>query len=74
MIEQGLAQERMWKAGDASVEVGSDKHGLGAVIDQEARVMVEGMKDIVVTEKEVDLAEGLESAPIPVKIVKAVQR
>lgn len=56
MIEQGLAQERMWKAGDASVEVGSDKDGLGAKIDELARAHVEEMKDIIVTEEEIDLA------------------
>lgn len=56
MIEQGLAQERMWRAGDASVEVGSDQEGLGKTIDALARDMVEKMKDIIVTETEVDLA------------------
>ncbi|KAF8316183.1 Aminoacid dehydrogenase-like protein [Clavulina sp. PMI_390] len=67
MIEQGLAQERMWKAGDASMLVGSDGDGLevGGRIDQLAREMVERMGDVIVKEAEVDqaLLDELPSVP-----------
>lgn len=63
MIEQGLAQSRMWKARNASVEVACGD-GLGEHIDRKARELVEGMADVVVTEVEVDRA-------LKLKIVEA---
>jgi len=62
MIEQGLAQQRMWMRGDASAEVGSDATLLGEMIERDARVLVESMNDVVVTNTEVDLATGKENA------------
>ncbi|KIK68991.1 hypothetical protein GYMLUDRAFT_152333 [Collybiopsis luxurians FD-317 M1] len=43
MVEQGLAQQRMWLRGDASVEIGSDPDILGPVIEQSARDLVQSM-------------------------------
>lgn len=54
MIEQGLAQQRMWKVGSASVAVASDVSLLGAETERRARELVENMKDIVPTEPEID--------------------
>lgn len=54
MIEQGLAQQRMWKMGSASVAVASDESLLDAETCRKAREFVENMKDIVPTEPEVD--------------------
>ena len=56
MIEQGLAQQRMWKVGSASLEVACDKTLLGEETERKARELVENMKDITVTELEVDRA------------------
>ncbi|KAH8088210.1 hypothetical protein HD553DRAFT_348725 [Filobasidium floriforme] len=56
MIEQGLAQQRMWKVGSASLEVACDKTLLGDDTERKARELVENMKDITVTELEVDRA------------------
>lgn len=56
MIEQGLAQQRMWKTGDASIEAGLN----GAILDPEAdrlgRGVIHSIGDVVVIGKEVDLA------------------
>jgi len=60
MIEQGLAQQRMWLVGDVSDEVASGDGPSGSVLGEElermAREMVEGMQDIAVSESEVDRA------------------
>lgn len=56
MIEQGLAQQRMWKIGSASLEVACDKSILGPEVEQQARDLVENMPDIVPSELEVDRA------------------
>lgn len=56
MIEQGLAQQRMWKVGSASLEVACDKTLLGEETERKARELIENMKDITVTELEVDRA------------------
>lgn len=56
MIEQGLAQQRMWKAGSASLEVACDKNALGAETERKARELVMNMKDITSAELEVDRA------------------
>jgi hypothetical protein len=45
MIEQGLAQQRMWACGDASVEVGSDDRILGEEVERAAREWVGDMKE-----------------------------
>jgi hypothetical protein len=45
MIEQGLAQQRMWARGDASVEVGCDEGILGDKVENDAREWVGGMKE-----------------------------
>lgn len=47
MIEQGLAQQRMWMRGDASVEVGSDATLLGENIERDARTSVKSMNEWV---------------------------
>ncbi|CAK9784198.1 Aminoacid dehydrogenase-like protein [Cutaneotrichosporon oleaginosum] len=57
MIEQGLAQQRMWKMGSSSVAVASDESILDAETCRKARVFVENMTDIVPTEPEVDRAK-----------------
>ncbi|GMK57701.1 hypothetical protein CspeluHIS016_0405350 [Cutaneotrichosporon spelunceum] len=54
MIEQGLAQQRMWKMGNASVAVASDESLLDAETCRKAREFVENMEDIVPTEPEID--------------------
>lgn len=56
MIEQGLAQQRMWKVGSASLEVACDKTLLGEETESKARELIENMKDITPTELEVDRA------------------
>jgi len=56
MIEQGLAQQRMWKVGSASLEVACDKSLLGEDTEDKARELVENMKDITPAELEVDRA------------------
>jgi quinate dehydrogenase len=56
MIEQGLAQQRMWLKGDAGLQVACDKSLLGEETESKARELVEGMKDITPTELEVDRA------------------
>jgi shikimate 5-dehydrogenase len=53
MIEQGLAQQRMWKAGDASDAVASGD-GLSQDVEDKARELIENMKDVVVVGPEVD--------------------
>ena len=53
MIQQGLAQQRMWKAGDASESVASGD-GLSEEVENKARELIENMKDVVVTGPEVD--------------------
>jgi quinate dehydrogenase len=53
MIEQGLAQQRMWKAGDASELVASGD-GLSEDVERMARELVENMKDVVPVGVEVD--------------------
>ena len=45
MIEQGLAQQRMWARGDASVQVGSDASILGEQIEMAAREWVGRMEE-----------------------------
>ncbi len=59
MIEQGLAQQRMWKAGEATEQVASGD-GLSDEVERKARELVENMKDVVGVGVEVDRsAEGL---------------
>ncbi|KAG8710974.1 hypothetical protein FRC08_016482 [Ceratobasidium sp. 394] len=55
MIEQGLAQSRMWQAGDASLEVAYGD-GIGEDVMSKAREFVENMADVVVVGKEHDRA------------------
>jgi hypothetical protein len=47
MIEQGLAQQRMWARGDASVEVGCDASILGEDVEAVARQWVANMDECV---------------------------
>ena len=70
MIEQGLAQQRMWLAGDVGDGIASGDGPSGSVLGEEvermAREMVESMEDINVSEIEVDRAlasPGPEVAP-----------
>lgn len=62
MIEQGLAQQRMWYTSTPTLEVGSDHKILGHV-DLPARNMCETMGDVVLVGKEVDRAAGKDSPP-----------
>ncbi|KAG8746254.1 hypothetical protein FRC10_005503 [Ceratobasidium sp. 414] len=55
MIEQGLAQSRMWQAGSASVEVACGG-GISGDVMSKAREFVENMADVVVVGKEHDRA------------------
>lgn len=55
MIEQGLAQSRMWQAGNASVEVACGD-GIGSDVIVKSREFVENMADVVVIGKEHDRA------------------
>lgn len=54
MIEQGLAQQRMWMMGSASVAVASDESLLDAETVRKARELIANLKDIVAAEPEVD--------------------
>ncbi|KAG8723847.1 hypothetical protein FRC09_001490 [Ceratobasidium sp. 395] len=56
MIEQGLAQNRMWQAGNASVEVACGD-SIGEDVMSKAREFVENMPDIVVVGQEHDHAQ-----------------
>ena len=60
MIEQGLAQQRMWYTGKATMEVGSDSTILPPEVEVAARRLAEEMDDIMV-EKEEDRATGRET-------------
>lgn len=53
MIEQGLAQQRMWRAGDASLETGC-ADVLDPETERRAREVIENMEDIVPLDPEVD--------------------
>jgi len=64
MIEQGLAQQRMWLTGQATVAAGSDASILGPELEESARKLATEMSDVIVTEKEVDKADGKESAKL----------
>lgn len=67
MIEQGLAQQRMWYAHTPTVQVGSDSGILGPRVDLSAREVAENAPDIVLAGAEVDRASGKESAAVPKK-------
>ncbi|KAJ7579171.1 hypothetical protein C8J56DRAFT_1006758 [Mycena floridula] len=56
VIEQGLAQQRMWLTSNASIDVGSDASLVPKDVDEAARKFVEEMQDVIVTEKEIDKA------------------
>lgn len=65
MIEQALAQQRMWLRSVPTVEVGSDPDALkragpeGGDVEAEARALTEGMEDVPApAAKEVDRAAG----------------
>lgn len=64
MIEQGLAQQRMWQTGQATVEAGSDSSILPPEIEAAARKLADEMTDVVVNGKEVDRAEGKEATKL----------
>ncbi|KAJ7709014.1 hypothetical protein B0H17DRAFT_1031486 [Mycena rosella] len=72
MIEQGLAQQRMWLRGVASVAVGSDSTVLGEALEEAARretrdrLTAPSPAAAQAFKAEVDRAEGKESA-VPVK-------
>lgn len=63
MIEQGLAQSRMWQAGDASVEVACGD-SISNDVTERARDFVERMADVVVVGKEYDRAQDSPDAPL----------
>ncbi|ELU44331.1 FtsJ domain-containing protein [Rhizoctonia solani AG-1 IA] len=62
MIEQGLAQSRMWQSGDASVDVACGDR-IGDDVMTKARDFVEQMADVVVVGKEYDRAQDSPDAP-----------
>lgn len=62
MIEQGLAQQRMWLTGEATVAAGSDPAVLRPEIEDSARKLAIEMSDVIVTDKEVDRTAGKEAA------------
>ncbi|PFH49382.1 hypothetical protein AMATHDRAFT_4967 [Amanita thiersii Skay4041] len=64
MIEQGLAQQRMWYTSTPTIEVGSDPTVLNPAVEKTARMICENMKDIIVQSTEKDRAEGKKWAPI----------
>ncbi|KAF9455851.1 hypothetical protein BDZ94DRAFT_1230489 [Collybia nuda] len=57
MIEQGLAQQRMWYTSTPTLEVGSDQRILGHA-DLPARNICENMGDVAVVGSELDRAAG----------------
>ncbi|CAE6505338.1 unnamed protein product [Rhizoctonia solani] len=63
MIEQGLAQSRMWQTGDASVEVACGDR-VGEDVMAKARDFVERMADVVVVGQEYDRAQDSPDAPL----------
>ncbi|KAF8674904.1 Pentafunctional AROM polypeptide [Rhizoctonia solani] len=65
MIEQGLAQSRMWQSGDASVDVACGDR-IGDDVMNKARDFVEQMADVVVVGKEYDRAQDSPDAPFRV--------
>ncbi|KAF8755479.1 Pentafunctional AROM polypeptide [Rhizoctonia solani] len=65
MIEQGLAQSRMWQSGDASVDVACGDR-IGDDVMTKARDFVEQMADVVVVGKEYDRAQDSPDAPFRV--------
>ncbi|KAF8067932.1 hypothetical protein FPV67DRAFT_1165571 [Lyophyllum atratum] len=68
MIEQGLAQQRMWFMSSPTIQVGSDPQILGPELEQSARELCEKMGDVVVIGEEVDKAVGEDAAMIPARI------
>ena len=62
MIEQGFAQQRMWRSGDASAEVGVKE---GLLSEEAMAAAIEAVRTagpIVPAEPEVDLADGQAAA------------
>lgn len=57
MIEQGLAQQRMWLSGTTSLSVASDESLLPAEVVRRARELVENLKDIVPDGPELDKSQ-----------------
>lgn len=57
MIEQGFAQQRMWRMGNASVEVGMQRGILGEKAEDEARKVLLDVGQVVVEGVEVDRAD-----------------
>ncbi|KAJ7173446.1 hypothetical protein C8R46DRAFT_991235 [Mycena filopes] len=69
MIEQGLAQQRMWLRGSASVVIGSDSSITGAALEESARrdtrrrlLAQDPLEAVEAIKGEVDRAEGQEAA------------
>lgn len=56
MIEQGLAQQRMWRLGDPSADAGTREGVVSAEATRAAREAIEGMGRMHVEREEVDLA------------------
>ncbi|KAF5383256.1 hypothetical protein D9615_004904 [Tricholomella constricta] len=65
MIEQGLAQQRMWYMSSPTLQVGSDERIFGPELEQSVRELCENMGDVVVSGEEVDKAMGKDSATQP---------
>lgn len=64
MIEQGLAQHRMWLTGIPTIEIGSDTSILPPELELSVRVLAEEMEDIVVSDEEIDRAYGKPEARV----------
>lgn len=56
MIEQGMAQQRMWYRSNPSMEVGSDTTIFSPELDLSARELYESKDDITLKRAEVDMA------------------
>lgn len=57
MIEQGLAQQRMWRLGDASVEAGTRRGVLSEETEKEVRRRMAVAPDVKTEGVEVDRAD-----------------
>ncbi|KAG6867736.1 hypothetical protein C0993_011882 [Termitomyces sp. T159_Od127] len=55
-IEQGLAQQRMWRLSDPSLRAGSDQSVFDAAMEASTRTLGESMPDVVPPRAEVDRA------------------
>jgi len=62
MIEQGLAQQRMWYKTNHSLETGSDSTIFKEELERSARHLSENMGDVVEVGEEIDRARNVDAA------------